>query len=919
MDLQWEDLPVPETPFFTRELYDKYSLAPNIKELWDISQSPVENGNAVTPCDGEDAEIHCSQPTEDSVELTINCNANEEEEEEEDGVWSNCDSEDHMSKSTENPNDNKKTKKKGKKVKDNVVEKIVFPEPRLPYPCMSSLTIQDQKTYLYIMNSKKPREPPRQLKEQVNNEVAEFMNYLHNVYKLCPDDYNYISQGALKYSEDFFMACIENLAYLPHLYQICEMTSLTGGSFDQGLALTFEKQLLIMGSVDIGDHSVVADDTQLATDFQIVSSQNPPAKKARDKCAPISSDGNAEKLSDHYEPHVCLTQDALVTLLDNHGPEFCTPWELPVWVKVNTEKGPQRKTVYIDSPLLKTEVTAGERSLLFHEESLKMSLNKHGKKKIVLVMTETPATEKPPDPSKRGLAASERRGLDFSDVDLTDLETFGDTTAQPLKRQKTAAAPKAAMSGVGRACDKTTASSQEEEEEEEAAAEEEESTQPACVEDALRETPPPRGPAAFLFDSEEEKLVIDDPSVPADLETTATTSGADHSPVTSTPAPRRAARPKRGRPKTADGPKMAAVPGDQLGEILRMQSAMLKPKAKDASKCPSAAAAAATAGSFSPPPPSGRAHPTSLVKPCVTSYLENQNQDGEGGSAPVVQHASSTAEHKRLLPEHLQESAEDERDYQAPQEGNLLYKLYSLSSLLVLVRSALSLTHSRAGSNGINRYVPVHVLPKLEYQLSYGVECLSSSQACRLWAHGLLHSSTVSYIAHISAHTSKVALLRKLSEDWKQKVSCDFRPAKSLNILHHMLRKLTGLEEGRYLIRHKAGEPFVTIFKAGPSEKLTRGTYDLRQAHGSPPQPSPGPAPWLPVDPSVALPFHRSNWRVPCTFPPRDVPTTRKGNCGPSQSTNSRTRTAGRSPAKASTAAKKNKKRRRKKANSKNT
>lgn len=54
---------------------------------------------------------------------------------------------------------------------------------------------------------------------------------------------------------------------------------------------------------------------------------------------PISSDANAEKLSSHYEPHVCLTLEALVTLLDNHGPEFCTPWELPVQVKVNPGKG----------------------------------------------------------------------------------------------------------------------------------------------------------------------------------------------------------------------------------------------------------------------------------------------------------------------------------------------------------------------------------------------------------------------------------------------------------------------------------------------------------------------------------------------------------------------------------------------------
>ena len=89
--------------------------------------------------------------------MTNSHNPNEGDKDE---GWRNCDSDDHMSKSTENPHDNKNTKKKGKKVKNNVVEKVDFPEPRLPYPCMSSLTIQEQKTYLYIMNSKKPREPP---------------------------------------------------------------------------------------------------------------------------------------------------------------------------------------------------------------------------------------------------------------------------------------------------------------------------------------------------------------------------------------------------------------------------------------------------------------------------------------------------------------------------------------------------------------------------------------------------------------------------------------------------------------------------------------------------------------------------------------------------------------------------------------
>lgn len=36
---------------------------------------------------------------------------------------------------------------------------------------------------------------------------------------------------------------------------------------------------------------------------------------------------------------MCLTQEALVRLLNNHGPDFQEQWELPVWVKLNPAKG----------------------------------------------------------------------------------------------------------------------------------------------------------------------------------------------------------------------------------------------------------------------------------------------------------------------------------------------------------------------------------------------------------------------------------------------------------------------------------------------------------------------------------------------------------------------------------------------------
>lgn len=77
------------------------------------------------------------------------------------------------------------------------------------------------------------------------------------------------------------------------------------------------------------------------------------------------------------------------------------------------------------------------------------------------------------------------------------------------------------------------------------------------------------------------------------------------------------------------------------------------------------------------------------------------------------------------------------------------------------------------------------------------------------------------------------------------------------------------LEEGRYLVAHKAGEPIVTLFKEAEG-KGRQGVYDLQQIHSSVPQPpASGLIPWLPVDPAVCLPFHISHSRVPCTFPPK--------------------------------------------------
>lgn len=82
------------------------------------------------------------------------------------------------------------------------------------------------------------------------------------------------------------------------------------------------------------------------------------------------------------------------------------------------------------------------------------------------------------------------------------------------------------------------------------------------------------------------------------------------------------------------------------------------------------------------------------------------------------------APYEEILSQDLQAGAEDEQDYEAPEEGNLLYKLYSLQDLLLMVRSSVSLTHTRkVGSKKNQVYILVytHPLDFLFYILKYRI------------------------------------------------------------------------------------------------------------------------------------------------------------------------------------------------------
>ncbi|XP_061678865.1 little elongation complex subunit 2 isoform X2 [Syngnathoides biaculeatus] len=852
MDLLWEESPVPDGPFFTKEVYDQFSLAPTTRELWASLQSPAQNGS--------------TKPESATKELKDRSSVSKNE------FWR--DTMDTDISFTDNaidaPQGNKNARKSSVQLKQVKNEaEGVFPQPRLPFPRMSNLSIKEQRAYLDCLCSKKLRDPPQELKARVDHEVLQFQTYLQDVANICADDYNFISRGALQYAEDYLRGRLECIHTLPQLYQIYEMTSFYGGTFNPGLSLIFEKQLVVMGSVDITGSVIVPADAQLATDYQSVSSENPPSKKAKDMHAAISSDDNVAKLCARYEPHVCLNREALVRLLDNHGPDFAEKWELPVSIKENDGKGiTQKKTVFIESPLMDNEITVREKNLIYHEESLKHAIKKSGKRNAFHLITELSVDDQKPSPEsyQRRVMSFNSDSVDFG-VDLTDLETFGEapttTPSNTQKREnKQLSCLQSASSPLSKKAKQLSAplgnSSQEEKlgslkqmtpmlvrETNEA-----KTTKPGYESDKDRDQD-----LADAEESENERLYIDDAASPCQ----ATTPTMQFTPEPTTCL-------ASDNPPQRQVSKKAKAPSDQLGEILRMQTAMFSTANDTAAKHPASSLEMVSPTRCVEPP----RQPLSLVKPCVTSYLEsNRHQSGEASAAPPLVHTSSPQ--KKILSEELKAGTENEQDYTAPDRGNLLYKLYSLQDMLILVRSSVPVAQTRKVAANASQFVPVHVFPKLDYQLCHGVECLSSSEACNLWTETALHSTTVSFIAHINPHTSKVALLRRLPDSWRDNISCGFKPVKSLNILHHLLKKLTKMEEGQYLITHKPGEPFVTLLKATDG-KAPRTVYDLHQVHvGLPKPPASGRVPWIPVDPTVVLPFHKKHGRVPCTFPPQSA------------------------------------------------
>ncbi|NXC03931.1 ICE2 protein, partial [Orthonyx spaldingii] len=894
--------------FFSHALYDKYSLAPSLSELWHLSNREAKK----------------------NVEALANSSANRQS-----GSMQAADSLEGEAKSP--------------------ADDHPLPEPRLPYPFTSCLSAKEQKTYLYLMtkfskklnhfqvNAASQREffTYMQMKEVVNNEITEFMKFAQNAAKSCAQDYDAISEDALRYTEEFLRACTGHVQKYPEFYSLQEIMSIMGGKFHTQLTFRLEKNLLAMGTARHGKTDFPSMPVQLPTDYSTVTSIVTPEKKAHVMHNDISSDSNAEKLALKYCPQVVLSNQSLFTLLNNHGLNYKEQWEIPVCVKLIPVTGSKpAKVVYVDSPLLKKEMTVRERNQIFHEIPMDFLATKTSYVSISDVSMDKPAEDNPfqwdvCSYQCRTIPLPDDTGMDFDD-DVTELETFGATTklSKTSKMESTFPAvsntAKILSHGLKTGEKGISAINSGDEEEKNTLCEQEGS---ACASMQLPSldgipcfSPQENSPCKSIqsaegglnkaqhvktkealdnetelnplsvavssekepgaaqnketyaslcsSDTDEERLVIDSdcktppcckPAVPTTVPCTSAEPARSASPAQSPLAGITdcSGTMDQGKKTLKKPPRKLSKELDPVGQILKMQTELLKSPSQKAHEpvvsCDNSSAVPAQL----PQSP----------KTLVTSSTE-------GVPAPASNPTSSSRNTwtwlfegvpKRKLPSELQLLEEDPSEYQAPEEGNVVYKLFSLNDLLLLVRCSVQKVKSLPRyqkKKKAQKLTPLFLLPKLEYQAYYGVEALTESEVCQLWTQSMLHSECSFYIGHIDAFTSKLIMLEKISPEALREKLGLIKPANSLNILHHILKKVSDLEEGSYLLTHAAGDSSVAIYKSS-LDKTTRSSYNLHKAHCDlPAVPATLSVPWVPLDPSLPLPYHISHGRVPCTFPP---------------------------------------------------
>ncbi|XP_029180107.2 little elongation complex subunit 2-like [Acropora millepora] len=197
-----------------------------------------------------------------------------------------------------------------------------------------------------------------------------------------------------------------------------------------------------------------------------------------------------------------------------------------------------------------------------------------------------------------------------------------------------------------------------------------------------------------------------------------------------------------------------------------------------------------------------------------------------------------------------------------------VYNLWKFGNLRVLIRC--SMDAHRANSEKTNSFTFFSVLPKLEYQLTFGHERLTYSETAQMWLHCYLRPQTKLICGRFNVFSSELLRIDELSLCDVLQHGTGFNPAQGMKLAFQVFQALKRLPESHYILSHKCSEMHACLYKSQRllGSSAPKSSFDLQK------EKSPvinnyteAEIPWVAIDCNLFLPWQIHEKRIPCTFP----------------------------------------------------
>ncbi|CAF3811860.1 unnamed protein product [Adineta steineri] len=209
-----------------------------------------------------------------------------------------------------------------------------------------------------------------------------------------------------------------------------------------------------------------------------------------------------------------------------------------------------------------------------------------------------------------------------------------------------------------------------------------------------------------------------------------------------------------------------------------------------------------------------------------------------------------------------------------PIQGNYEYCLWQLGTLQILIRSSHHGYCQNNPPNNTNDEL-VTCYSKLEYQPQFGLEQITDKEYRLIWFESYLRHGASVLVGRINVFTQQLLRVEKMTyENIDQNLKeCQIDMLKAITKIYGLLYGLQSLEPKKYLLSCPLNEDKLYLYQTASNESNEK-TFDL---HSEPFESNALlvesdclTVPWIPLTPSLLLPYHVDFERIPLTFCPRN-------------------------------------------------